>query len=97
MKYLLAKLTPRELDVLSRMAMGESNPNIANKLFIEVKTVEHHINNIYSRFGLITNQSINRRVQAVLIFIQCTEMKRIKLITEKIINEYVSQKTGEGT
>lgn len=95
MKYLLSRLTPRELEVLSCMANGYSNPNIANQLFVQPKTVEHYVNNIYSKFDLVENKFIDRRVQAVLIYIESTEMMRIKKITEDMINEVFIQVISE--
>ncbi len=38
----LAKLTPREIEVLRRLLLGERNKAVAKKLDIAPKTVEHH-------------------------------------------------------
>lgn len=45
----LRDLSPRELEVLSWMAKGYRNDTIADVLSRDVKTVERHINNIYSK------------------------------------------------
>lgn len=45
----LNQLTTRELEILSLLSQGLTNMAIANKLFIDVKTVEHHLNSIYSK------------------------------------------------
>lgn len=42
-------LTPRELEILDLIAKGYTNSAIADALFIDVKTVHNHINNIYSK------------------------------------------------
>ena len=45
----LGELTPKELEVLGWMAKGYRNDTIAQLLSRDVKTVERHINNIYSK------------------------------------------------
>jgi LuxR family maltose regulon positive regulatory protein len=52
-------LSERELEVLALIASGESNQEIANKLFITVATVKTHINNLYRKLG------VRSRTQAV--------------------------------
>jgi len=42
-------LTDREMDVLKRLAKGMSNQEIADELFIGVKTVKFHITNIFNK------------------------------------------------
>lgn len=46
------QLTKRELDVLKYKAMGYTGEEIANKLFITVKTVEHHWNGVLKELGV---------------------------------------------
>ena len=48
---LLKNLSPREMEVLGWMARGYRNNAIAQILHLEPKTVERHINNIYSKLG----------------------------------------------
>lgn len=45
-------LTKRETEVLSLLAEGCSNADIANRLYISRRTAEHHVANILSKLGL---------------------------------------------
>ena len=62
-------LTPRERDVLELMAEGRSNAAIAARLFITDKAVSKHTNSIFSRLGLPPSDDDNRRVLAVLAYL----------------------------
>jgi len=57
-------LTPRELEVLSLIAEGLNNKEIAQELVISEKTVKNHINNIFSKLH------VNDRSQAILYAIR---------------------------
>ena len=46
---LLEPLTRRELDVLHRMARGQSNQQLADGLFVSLSTVKTHINNLFRK------------------------------------------------
>jgi DNA-binding CsgD family transcriptional regulator len=65
-----AALTPREGEVLSLMAEGRSNAGIAGRLVISEGAVEKHIANIFAKLGLSVSGSDNRRVLAVLRYLQ---------------------------
>ncbi|MEV6298911.1 response regulator transcription factor [Actinoplanes sp. NPDC051861] len=65
----LAALTARERDVIGLMAEGRSNGAIAAKLFIGEKAVSKHINNIFTKLGLPPSDDDNRRVLAVLAYL----------------------------
>ena len=65
----LHQLTPRERDVLEQMAEGRSNAAIAGKLFITEKAVSKHTNNIFAKLGLPQSSDDNRRVLAVLAYL----------------------------
>jgi DNA-binding NarL/FixJ family response regulator len=65
----LAALTPREREVLARMAEGLSNAGIANALVITERAVEKHVANIFTKFGMTPSESDNRRVLAVLRYL----------------------------
>lgn len=62
----LDELTPREVEILRRMAEGRSNQGIADDLGVDPKTVEGHISQIFGKLGLEAQAQDNRRVLAVL-------------------------------
>jgi DNA-binding NarL/FixJ family response regulator len=66
----LARLTDRERDVLALMAQGRSNAAIAESLFLGAKTVETHVGAIFRTLDLEETSEGNRRVQAVLEWLQ---------------------------
>jgi DNA-binding NarL/FixJ family response regulator len=65
----LSTLTPREREVLSLMAEGRSNAAIAARLFVTEKAVSKHTNSIFMRLGLPQSEDDNRRVLAVLAYL----------------------------
>ena len=65
----LARLTPRETEVLSEMATGKSNAAIAAALVLSERAVEKHTNSIFSKLGLSEERDANRRVKAVLVYL----------------------------
>jgi DNA-binding NarL/FixJ family response regulator len=66
---LLAELTPREREVLELMAEGRSNPGIADKLVITIRSVEKYVSSIFDKLGLPSDGSESRRVLAVLLYL----------------------------
>lgn len=48
----LADLTTREMEVLQLVIEGKTNKAIANQIYISKKTVEFHLDNIYSKIGV---------------------------------------------
>jgi DNA-binding NarL/FixJ family response regulator len=66
----LSALTPREREALERMAEGLSNAGIAAALVISERAVEKHVANIFAKFGMPPSESDNRRVLAVLRYLQ---------------------------
>ena len=65
----LRQLTPREREVLGLMAEGRSNAAIASRLFVTEKAVSKHTNNIFSKLALPPSEDDNRRVLAVLAYL----------------------------
>lgn len=47
---ILKQFTPRELEILNLLAQGDTNATIAQTLYIDIKTVEHHLNCMYAKF-----------------------------------------------
>jgi DNA-binding NarL/FixJ family response regulator len=66
----VAALTPREREVLERMAEGLSNAGIAAALVISERAVEKHVANIFMKLDLPPSENDNRRVLAVLRYLQ---------------------------
>jgi len=67
----LKQLTTRELEILSLLSQGYTNSAIADTLFIDIKTVEHHLNSMYSK--LKTDPDYNTkhlRVSAARLYLE---------------------------
>jgi serine/threonine-protein kinase len=63
-------LTPREREILALMAEGRSNQGICKALWLSPKTVEAHIRNVFGKLGITAASEDNRRVLAVLTYLQ---------------------------
>ncbi len=66
----IKSLTKREYEVLTLIAEGLNNKDIADKLFISEKTVKNHVSNIFKKIG------VNDRIQAA-IFAYKNNIKKI--------------------
>jgi DNA-binding NarL/FixJ family response regulator len=66
----IARLTDREREVLSLMAQGRSNAAIAGRLFVSEKAIAKHTNSIFTKLDLPLAADDNRRVLAVLAYLQ---------------------------
>jgi DNA-binding NarL/FixJ family response regulator len=66
----LDELTPREREILGLMAEGRSNQAIADRLVLELKTIEGHVRAIFSKLGLEPASEDHRRVLAVLAYLR---------------------------
>jgi two-component system, NarL family, response regulator LiaR len=66
-------LTSREMEILDLIARGYTNTAISEKLYIDVKTVRHHINNIYSKLQTTENfDNRHPRVSASNAYLRLT-------------------------
>ena len=65
----IARLSGREREVLELMAEGRSNTAIAQQLFVTEKAVSKHTTSIFTKLGLAACQDDNRRVLAVLAYL----------------------------
>ena len=66
----LDELTRREREILGLMAEGRTNAAIADRLTLELKTVEGHVRTIFSKLGLEPATEDHRRVLAVLAYLR---------------------------
>lgn len=69
----LTQLTPRERDVLAKMAEGLTNSGIAQALFVTDGAIEKHVSNIFAKLGLMPTDHDHRRVQAVLTYLESSQ------------------------
>jgi DNA-binding NarL/FixJ family response regulator len=65
----VARLTPREREVLAEMAQGKNNAGIATSLVLTERAIEKHINSMFSKLGLSEEPDVHRRVKAVLLYL----------------------------
>jgi DNA-binding NarL/FixJ family response regulator len=72
----LGALTERELAVLAEMATGRNNLAVARTLRISERAVEKHINALFGKLGVSEEPDVNRRVLAVLAFLQAAPPAR---------------------
>jgi DNA-binding NarL/FixJ family response regulator len=64
------RLTPREREVLALMAEGRSNAAIAQRMHITEKAVSKHAAGIFTKLDLAQSDDDNRRVLAVLAYLE---------------------------
>ena len=64
------RLSDREFDVLSLMAQGRANLGISQALSLSERTVESHVTRIIQKLGIHVAAEDNRRVLAVLAYLQ---------------------------
>jgi DNA-binding NarL/FixJ family response regulator len=64
----LARLTPREREVLALVAEGRTNAAIAARRFITEKAVDKHLTSIFRKLDLPASAEDNRRVLAALAY-----------------------------
>jgi DNA-binding NarL/FixJ family response regulator len=68
----LRQLTDREREVLEAMATGRNNAAIARALYMSERAVEKHIGSVFAKLGLAEEAEVNRRVMAVLTYLEAT-------------------------
>jgi DNA-binding NarL/FixJ family response regulator len=68
----LLGLTEKERAVLEAMATGRNNATIAKTLYMSERAVEKHISSVFQKLGLVDEGEVNRRVMAVLAFVEAT-------------------------
>ncbi|MEU7745022.1 response regulator transcription factor [Nonomuraea sp. NPDC052129] len=66
----LERLSPRERDVLALMAEGLGNAAIAERLFVTDGAVHKHIRSIFAKLDLAPTDRADRRVTAVLHYLE---------------------------
>ena len=59
----LATLTRRELEVLSNLAAGRTNKQIARDMNVSLNTVKFHVRNLFQKLG------VNSRGQAIALYL----------------------------
>ncbi|TXL92794.1 response regulator transcription factor [Streptomyces sp. IB2014 016-6] len=65
----IGRLTPREREVMELMAQGRSNAAIAAQLVVTERAVSKHTSNIFGKLGLPVSDDDNRRVLAVIAYL----------------------------
>jgi DNA-binding NarL/FixJ family response regulator len=68
----LLGLTEREAEVLRELAAGRSNAAVSKTLFMSERSVEKHVSSVFQKLGLSDESDVNRRVMAVLAFLEAT-------------------------
>jgi DNA-binding NarL/FixJ family response regulator len=66
----LGMLSEREREVLGLMAEGRTNAGIAAALYVSTSAVEKHSNAIFDKLGLLAEDGYNRRVLAILRYLE---------------------------
>jgi DNA-binding NarL/FixJ family response regulator len=68
----LQGLTEREREVLAEVATGSSNAAVAKALYMSERAVEKHVGSVFSKLGLLNEGDVNRRVMAVIAYLEAT-------------------------
>ncbi len=66
----LSELTPREWDVLARVAEGKSNATIAEELYLTKRAVEKYVHAIFVKLDMPDDVEVSRRVKATLLYLR---------------------------
>jgi len=65
-------LTERELEILNLLSQGFTNQGIAKTLCIDIKTVAHHLNNVYSKLKEDDFDQKHPRVSVARLYLETT-------------------------
>ncbi|MDR0456192.1 MAG: response regulator transcription factor, partial [Treponema sp.] len=57
---LYAKFSKRELEVINLLKANKTNKQIADALFISLRTVENHLSKIYFKTGVFSREEVQR-------------------------------------
>ncbi len=66
----MSNLTPRQLEVLDLLARGFNNGVIAERLTLNIKSVETYVHDIYGALGLHGDPQLHSRVKAALLYLE---------------------------
>lgn len=66
----IAELTARQLEVLELVAKGDTNQEIASKLFLTPKAVEATLLRVSKKLSLRTDQNLNQRIQMAKAYLR---------------------------
>jgi DNA-binding NarL/FixJ family response regulator len=61
----VANLTAREVEVLKKLAEGQSNADIAKSLWVTEETVKFHLSNVYRKLGVANRTQAARRFDQI--------------------------------
>ena len=70
----IAELTAREREVMTLLSEGWSNREIADRLFLAVRTVESHTWAILVKLGVFPDERVNRRVLLARVWLEHAEL-----------------------
>lgn len=57
-----AALTSQELVVARLAAQGRSNRELADELFVSIKTIEYHLRNVFQKLGVASRRELSDRL-----------------------------------
>ena len=76
----LEALTPREREIVELVVKGFTNEHIASTLFIDIKTVEHHLNSLYSKYKSLSD--FDSKIHHLRVGIVCAFMRETNLFLD---------------
>ncbi len=72
----VARLTPRQYEVLELIAQGYNNAAIAQRLGLAEKSVETYINVVYQQLQLSGEKEAHARVKATLLYLKDSQVRQ---------------------